>query len=221
MCSSCARYYIAKDFEDKTKNHKTIAVLPVEMVFTGKLPKNITQEKIDSIENEESEIFMNVLYDQLLKSTKNGKKEFRVDVLSNAQVLAILKENNVSIRDSWSKKPSDLAKTLGVDAVVQSKITKKRYLSNLASYGIDVGTQVAQEVLGGVLGIPVPGDALPYGAKKTHDVHVSCSLIDSNEGSALYSRSLYRQADWQVSLNQLITFMDFKCAKKFPYRKKR
>ena len=39
--SGCMPHYIAANFDDVTADHHTVAILPVEVIFTGKVPENI------------------------------------------------------------------------------------------------------------------------------------------------------------------------------------
>ena len=49
---ACAgpKYFTAPDFMQKTTNHKLIAVLPFQMVMTGKKPEKLTDEDIAKVE---------------------------------------------------------------------------------------------------------------------------------------------------------------------------
>ena len=42
---SCSnKYYTANNFEEKTQKHKLVAILPAEVMFGGKQPKNISPD---------------------------------------------------------------------------------------------------------------------------------------------------------------------------------
>ena len=44
---SCSnKYYTANNFSEKTEDHKKVAILPAEIVFSGKQPKNMSPEAI-------------------------------------------------------------------------------------------------------------------------------------------------------------------------------
>lgn len=214
LISGCARYFIAGDFNQKTLRHKSIAVLPVEMIFTGNQPKNMTSEDIQKIEEAESKAFMISMYNEILRSTKNGKKPLRVDVQSFTKTLSILEEKNISVRQTWRMSPVELSNILGVDAVVQSRVTKKRYMSGLASFGIDMGVQILDNLLGGGL-----WGAVPNQATRTDDIFASFSLVNGEDATALYSRAFTTEADWNTPANVIIDNITRRFARKFPYRK--
>src|SRR4051812_9048369 len=135
---SCSthRYYTTSLFEQQAANHKMIAVLPAEMVFTGTQPKNLTSKAIMQIEETESTLFQNSLYNGILRYAESRKYMTTVAVQDISTTRRVLEENNISVRDSWNEDDKKLACLLGVDAVVRMQVVKKRYMSDLASMGI-------------------------------------------------------------------------------------
>ena len=212
--SSCKQYYIVHDFETRTKAHKKVAVLPVKMIFTGNKPKKLTDEQIKEIEIAESKAFQIALLDEILESTRGVRKPIRVTFLTNAEVLKKLEEGGISIRDSWDKDPKVLAQLLNVDAVVKMDVTKKRYISDLASFGI----QVAQDVIGILGGVGVYAYTLARGVSKTNDVTASAQLVGMKDGTVLWSKSDSRSADWSNPAETVIRSMCRSMGRDFPYR---
>ncbi len=97
-----------------------------------------------------------------------------------------------------------LAKTLGVDAVIKSKVEKTRYISDLASYGIDLGVTILDGVFGGA-GAPVP-----YGISKTNDINAECSVFNGADGTLLYKDKYVRATDYSVPANAVIEHLNKK-----------
>ena len=65
---SCSnRYYTASNFEKKTGDHKVVAILPAEVTFTGKQPKNSSPEAIAESEERESTDFQYALMNSILR----------------------------------------------------------------------------------------------------------------------------------------------------------
>lgn len=212
LLASCAKnYYVNPQFEDKTRTHTVVAILPYKMINTGKQPKNMTQQDLEKLEEAESVAFQTSLYDQILKSTRGGKKPFRVEFQSVNITNSKLKEQGISIRESWDKDPTELAKLLGVDAVAKSSVQKNRYLSDLASFGIDVGTSILE----GLTGL---GGATPMNATKTNDVRLSCDLINATDAATLYNLSRSFSVDWTYSTQQVIEDVNRRISRTFPYR---
>src|SRR5690349_21257231 len=136
---SCShKYYKASNFEEKTADHKRAAILPAEIILTGKQPKNLDPEQIAAIEEQESISFQQALYNSILRHANSNRYETTVNFQDVNETIQLLKENNIDIRQSWKMSDKELTKLLGVDAVVKMRVTKQRYLSDEASYGIAV-----------------------------------------------------------------------------------
>ncbi len=123
--SSCRRNHVPSMAEEKTAGHKIIAVLPVEIIFTGTRPKNITEEDIIKIEETESKTFQQFLHDNILRNGNTDQYMLMVSVQNYINTIAMLNENKISIRDSWYKTDEELTRLLNVDAVVRMKVQKK------------------------------------------------------------------------------------------------
>jgi len=162
----------------------------------------------------ESKAFMISFYNEVLRSTRGGKKPIRVDVQHFDKTLSILKANNIDIRSSWKEDPGKLAKMLGVDAVVKARVEKHRLMSDLASYGIDLGVHII-----GILSDYKIWFWLPPDLTKSKEIKSSCSLMDK-EGATLWSIAYDDEADWRKPANKIIDDINRKSAKRFPYRTK-
>src|SRR5687768_1953083 len=137
--SSCHRYYTSSSFGEKTIKHKKIAILPPQLVVTGNLPKNLSISYLEELEEKESKLFQEALYNNVLKRGNTGKYALNVMVQPYTNTLAALEKGGVGIRESWTMDDKELAELLGVDAVVRTSIQKERFMSDLASAGIEAG----------------------------------------------------------------------------------
>jgi len=212
--SSCAhKYYKSSYFEQQTAKHKTIAVLPAEMIFTGTQPKNLTPEDIRKIEETESKMFQNSLYSGILRHANTRKYITTISVQDISTTQKLLEENNISIRDSWKEDDKKLAQLLGVDAVVRMRVQKKRYMSDLASMGVSVGRQVLSQI-GTANNFPVP-----YVSNKTNDIYASCNVVSNNQ--TLWNDNYERSSDYNRPSEAVIDDIADNFGKHFPYRKRR
>ncbi|MGZ3840341.1 MAG: hypothetical protein ACXVMS_10390 [Flavisolibacter sp.] len=211
---SCAshKYYTSPGFDQQTARHKMIAVLPAEMVFTGTQPKNLSPEDIAHLEETESETFQTALYNSILRHANTRKYFTSVAVQDLGTTHKLLEENHITIRDSWKEDDQKLATVLGVDAVVRLKIQKKRYMSDLASMGVDMGRQVLYQV--GVAG-KFP---LPYVSNKTNDIYASCNVISQHQ--TLWNDNYQRGADYNTPSETVINDITDNFGKHFPYKKR-
>lgn len=210
-CSS-HKYYTSNSFEQQTAHHRTIAVLPAEMIFTGTPPKNITPEAIAQIEETESLTFQNALYNGILRHANSKKYYTSIAVQDISTTQKLLEQNHISVRDSWREDDRKLAQILGVDAVVRMRIQKKRYMSDLASMGIGMGQQVLYQIAGGK--VPVP-----YVSNKTNDIYASCNVVCDNR--TLWNDNYQRGADYNSPSESVIADITDNFGRHFPYRKRR
>src|SRR5438270_11728551 len=121
LLASCSRrvYYYSGDtyFWQRAAQHKIVAVMPAEMVYTGTQPKNVTPEQIKSIEEQESLAFQQSLYNGIMTNAYNSRYYMTISVQDVTTTQKLLKDNNISIRESWIQNDKDLARILGVDAI--------------------------------------------------------------------------------------------------------
>jgi len=210
LFTSCKQYYTVSDFEEKTVDHQTIAVLPFEMVYRGIPPKELTEEDIQRIEILESKAFQSSFFNGVLASTRKRRNQLRVDFQHYSKTIKLLKENEIGIRDSWGEDPAELAKLLGVDAVVKAQIEKRRYMSDLASYGIEAGAQIIEAITNNRL--------LPFINNRSTTVKTNFILVNRDDGNVLWSIAYDFDADWRSTAEDVIEMINTKSAKRFPYR---
>lgn len=211
MLQFCAkgRFY-PSDFYEKTADHRIIAILPFEMVLTGKHPKKLNTEQIKKIEEVESLVFQNSLYHQLLGESTGYRAPLRIDVLPIVETNRILENYDVGIRESWYIDPREAARLLKVDAVVKTRINKRRYMSNLASFGIELGNTILEILSDSSLWIFFPN--------RTNDIKAQCYLFDGSDGSTLWGIDILEGVDWSMPANEMIDRITGLVARKFPYR---
>ncbi len=212
LMMSCAPHYLSSNFDSKTADHEIVAVVPIEMVFTGKIPEDWTEEDVLNVEEAESQAFQISFYNEILRSTKSGSKPLWVDIQHYKKTLQLLEEHDIGIRESWKMAPEELANLLEVDAVVMARIEKNRFMSDLESYGIEVATEVINILTNYRLFLWMPVSS------QSKEVIADHTLLNGEDGVTLWSVSFKVGADWRQPTNQIIDEISRKAAKKFPYR---
>ncbi len=214
--SSCSRdYFQVKSFKDKTSDHQSIAILPVEMVLSGLKPFDLSKEDIQKQEEAESKAFQISIHNELRKKRENTKKGPHITMQKPATTVKLIEEK-MSVRESWDKSPEEMAELLGVDAVVKTRIEKKRYFSDLASYGIDVASKVI-----GLLAKNLPVFLAGQDLKKSNDIYGRYELLDGETGEILWSISQEKAANYKRPADEVIDGLNEQAVKSFPYKKKR
>jgi hypothetical protein len=217
VTTSCHKYYTNSNFDNATANHKTVAVLPANVILTGNKPKKMTADDIAKQEAAESLSFQQSLYNNILRHANSKKYETNIQVQPIEKTSEILKNSNISFRDVASTSDETLCKLLGVDAIVRLKVQKTRYMSGLVSFGADV----LNDILFGNVGVFIPGTMTPRpnAPTKTNDVLADCT-VQSN-GVVLWNDNYSQQADWQRPANEIVENVTNSFGKHFPYRKKK
>lgn len=213
LISCSRRYYTASNFNEKTEGHKAVAILPAEIIMTGNLPKNMSPENIARAEETESINFQYALLNNILRHANTKKYITTVYFQDINTTRKLLEQHSVSVRESWKMDDNDLAGLLGVDAVIRMRIEKRRYMSDEASYGIEVARQVINQTGAGSK-IPVPASV-----GKTFDIYASCNLISNNQ--TLWNDHYKRAADWDTPANVIIEWITGEFGQHFPYKQKR
>ena len=211
---SCSnKNYTASNFEEKTVNHKVVAILPAEVTFTGKLPKTLSPDAIAKAEERESIDFQYALMNSILNHANTKKYITTVNFQDINTTLKILEKNNISVRDSWNKDDNELAKLLGVNSVIRMNIRKQRYMSDEASYGVGVAKQVIYKTGIGSK-VPVPGSV-----GKTYDIYATCNLLSDNQ--TLWNDNYKRSTDYDTPANVIVEWITDDFGENFPYKEKR
>jgi len=216
-CSN--RYYTSSVFDQQTAKHKVVAILPAEIIFTGTAPKKLTPEDIIKLEDAESRAFQQSLYNNILRYANSRKYETWVNVQDVTTTLNALKNKNISARDSWIKNDEELKAMLGVDAVVRMRVQKKRYMSDLASYGITLGKDILYEVGMSPNRIPGTGIPTPGVSNKTNDIIATCSVVSN--GMSLWNDNYRAASNWNNPANEIIEGITENFGKNFPYKRRR
>ena len=210
-CSN--KYYTAGNFSEKTEDHKVVAILPAEITLAGKLPKNLSPEDIAKAEETESVNFQFALMNSILRHANTKRYVTTVNFQDINTTQKILDENSITVRDSWKKDDTELAKLLGVDAVIRMSIRKQRYMSDEASYGVGVAKSVISRT---GIGSKVP---VPNSVGKTYDVYATCNLL--SEHQTLWNDNYKRAADYDTQPHVIVEWITDWFGENFPYKKKR
>lgn len=151
LFSSCSsNVYVDKAFFAQAKsNRQTLAILPVEVLFTGKLPKNWTDEHVAKLEKEQSSQLQEKIYEDFVfhASAKAEKNKWAVDLVDSRVVNDKLQQQGISLHESWKIPSDELARILEVDMIVRARVHNVRYMSQAAATGINVGASILEGIL--------------------------------------------------------------------------
>ncbi len=217
ICTSCSKdYYLNSDFKKISVNHQTLAILPVEMVLTGQMPEGMDEADIDALQEAESKAFQKSLYNQIHWSPAKSK-HLNVSFQTVEKTNELLYNQEISVRRSWKMTEEELAKLLGVDAVIKARVEKQRYMSDIASMGISIGKRIIDILTRFRSAVARTGMG---DLGKTSDINASCTIVNGKDGSTLWSMNLTSSTDWQRPSFEAIDKINRAMAKDIPYRAK-
>jgi hypothetical protein len=209
-----AVHYESPRLTGRAPDSQTIAVLPFEMVFAGKMPADLGPEQIRAIEVGESLAFQHALYNRLLdRSSATRDRPILVRIQPVETTNRLLDEGGISLREAWQMPAERLAETLGVEAVLKTRVEKTRYMSELASWGTEVSLSVLHEATAGRIDW-----LIPPGLTRTDDIYADSTLLSCEDGDLLWKVAVRRATDWRRPANDVVAGITKKLAKKFPYR---
>lgn len=214
---SCAKDYTTPLFSSKTVGHKKVAILPYEMIYTGRAVENLTPGDQAKIQEAESYAFQRSLHNYLLNQSGAGKKDIKIEFLTPERTNRILQDSGVNPVFAYRETPEKLARLLGVQSVVYSKVEKQRFLTDLESFGLEIAGDILDK-------LKLPGDLkLPTGAdpafhNKTFEIRTDCQLLNGEDAALLWKVHFDFETDWNYPANEAIKDVTRVCAKRFPYR---
>ncbi|PKD15797.1 hypothetical protein APR41_10920 [Salegentibacter salinarum] len=128
------RLFEHPQFDEISKNHKSLAILPFEasIKLRPKQMKEITAEQLKEMAQNEGLAIQNSMYTWFLTRQKRGKLSLNVQDPKRTRIL--LQDNNIT--DPTRHTPEELAKILGVDAVVSGTFETDKPMSDGASIAL-------------------------------------------------------------------------------------
>ena len=191
-----AQKYLNPQFAELTKGHKTIAILPFKVTIDkGKLPKNVTLEMVAVSEKEEATEFQKQLYARFLQRAQDG--EYTVGFQDVDQTNALLARAGVSTDSLYMHTKDEIAKALGVDALVSGTVHQAQPTST--------GVAMAQTFLLGFSG-------------HTQRVDINMTVHNGTDGTLLWSYDHTDKGGLMDSVEGMTKSLLKKVAGNFPYR---
>jgi len=212
---ACKSAFISPQFSQKTQNHHRIAILPYQMVYTGRPVYGLTPKEKEQIQEAEALAFQNALYVRLLRQTGQRKRDIKIEIASPEISNHLLQDSGISLHDAWRIPSHDLCELLGVQAIIKVRVEKEKFLTDFESYGIHVAT----EILNKLPNNQNPGtNPIPANVNKTYRIKQDAQVLNADDATLLWHQELESQIDWNYSANRVIENMANRIAKKFPYR---
>ena len=208
-CETSKTVFQSGEFDAEAHKHKTIAVLPLKITQTGKVSKKESPERIKETNDQRSYVFQEALLSYALAHTHKNKRGPMVSFQAPHQTNALLKEAGLTTDSAYNKKPGELARLLGVDAVVMTTLENDKNFSDEAAYKIMAGRFVFTVA---TLGI---GSLFFY--MNASELNMNSYLYDTR-GKMLWKTFRKGGTDSPAELNWFIHHYTEWIAKQLPYR---
>ena len=194
---SCGpKIYQASNFNEALSKHKTVAILPAEvtMQLRPNQTKNMTQEQLDEMAMKMGYDIQEKMYGWFLR--RGDKFEYTVSFQDVTQTNAKLKAAGIKYTDLKSTDRAQLAKTLGVDAIMQDRANMEKPMSE--------GAAIAVGLLAGAWG-------------STNKVETTINIHDGTSGNLLWKYDYEASGSVGSSTTKLVDALMRNATKKFPY----
>ena len=208
ILTSCQQgIHVSNGFQKEQLRHRKIAVLPVEVIYAGENKYKLSKDQLLQISLEESKRFQVSMHDVLRANKKVSR--LKVSFQSPKRTNGILRRHDLTTQDIWNTSPDKLADLLKVDAIVISRIEKKRYLS------LDTDNANSGEIYADVSDFRSPIH-VPTQLYREKDVIVSVSLFNGTDGALLFTIAKPIKTDWSDTEDEIINHVSGKILKRLP-----
>ncbi len=188
--------YKAQDFDSSTANHKIVAILPadVSIQLRPNEMKKSTPEQLKETERQTGETIQDKMYSWFLK--RSGKFKYTVTFQDISRTNALLSQAGITYATMNTKTKDELAKILQVDAVISTKASMKKPMSE--------GAAVAVGLLVGAWG-------------NTNDVQTSIAINEATAGKLVWKYDYNASGSVGSNPDRLVDALMRNASKKFPY----
>ncbi|WP_298512777.1 hypothetical protein [uncultured Kordia sp.] len=193
------KIYESDKFDELSKDHKIIAILPFQTTLNLKSKdKTYTKAQIQELEEREGVAVQEALESYFLN--RKRKKKLKIEFQDINTTNRMLKKAGVVSEDMDIYSPQELCKILKVDAVISGSLTSRLLLSK------DIDTSF---------------DLITYLKGKSDYGKIIIKLSDKTTGKLLwrYEKTINRKSG--KNTQNIINRMMRKASRKFPYEEKR
>ena len=190
------KIYKSADFDTALGKHRIVAILPAD-VTTQLRPnqaKKMTEEQIADHSQKTGYDIQDKMYSWFLR--RSGKFNYTVTFQDVTKTNTLLKQAGIGYSDLATKDRAEIAKILGVDAVLQNRSRMEKPMSE--------GAAVAVGVLIGAWG-------------STNKVETTINIHDGKSANLLWKYDYEASGSVGSSTTKLVDALMRNAAKKFPY----
>lgn len=197
LLTACGpQIYKSTQFDAALARHRSVAILPAE-VITRLRPneaKKITPEQLEQMNEKTGFAIQDKMYSWFLR--RSDKFQYTVTFQDITRTNALIKQAGISYKDIGTYDRAELAKLLGVDAVLQNRSSMDKPMSD--------GAALALGVVFGVWG-------------NTNQVQTTINIHDGNSGELLWKYDYLASGSVGSSADNLVNALMRNASRRFPY----
>ena len=191
--------YTSPNFNNLSKNHKTIAILPFFVVLGGKALQEMGEKMGDvdqlpmQLQNE-GKLFQESIYSRFLKKSRN----YRISFQDTDRTNGLLRKAGITYDDLEWADMSEIASALGVDAVIVGNVYREK--------GMNQGGAAAMAILVGAWGA-------------TGSAKLNLKIFNGEDGSKLWQYTHRAKGGLGSNVDDIVLKLMKQVSRKFPYKK--
>jgi hypothetical protein len=191
--------YKVADFSDKTSSHKTVAILPgeVHIQLRPNEMKKITTEQIKEMEEATGKNIQDKMYTWFLR--RSDKFKYTVSFQDVSRTNTLLNNAGLTYANLDTKTKDELAKLLEVDAVISTRSTMQKPMSD--------GAAIAVGLLLGAWG-------------PTNTVQTNISINEGQKGELVWKYDYNTSGSVGSNTDRLVNALMRNASRRFPYNAK-
>ncbi len=197
ILTSCGpTIYKTANFEEVATKHKTVAILPalVSIQLRPNEMKRTTPEEMERNEKATGFAIQEKLYGWFLR--RSNKQNFTVSFQDVSQTNSMLSDAHIEYKDLQRKSKAELAKLLGVDAVITTSMRTDKPMSE--------GVAIALGLAFGVWG-------------NTNNAFTTIDIHEAKKGNLMWKYDYQASGSFGSSPERLVNALMRNASKKFPY----
>jgi hypothetical protein len=193
------KIYKSSEFDSALAKHKTVAILPADVVtkLRPNEAKRVTPEQMADMNEKTGLAIQDKMYSWFLR--RSDKFDYTVTFQDITRTNALLKQAGIRYDDLSTTDRTEIAKLLGVDAVLQNRSSMDKPMSD--------GAAVAVGVVFGMWG-------------NTNSVQTTINIHDGKSGDLLWKYDYQASGSVGSSATNLVNALMRNASKKFPYSAK-
>ncbi|MGJ7031036.1 hypothetical protein [Niabella hirudinis] len=200
LFSSCGpAIYKSTDLNRTIQNHRVVAILPanVSIKLRPNEMKKTSAEQLRNMEEKTGYDVQDKMYSWFLR--RSDKKNYSVTIQDAAETNVLLKKAGIDYNGLTEKQAKEIAKILGVDALIQTNIRSDKPMSD--------GAAIVVAVLVGAYG-------------STNKVETSVNIKEASNGNLLWKYDYEANGGVGSSTGKLVDNLMRNLSKKFPYARR-